>query len=101
MSKGLNRRQLVRGAGASVAALAAGRAGVDSALGARAAARQLEGSRITVVGREVTIPTLLELSQEWMQETGITVEPVVVSGDLGRKTLQSAVTGAHLADVHL
>src|ERR671912_1438085 len=102
MIKGLDRRQLVRSVlGASAAALAAGRAGVGPALGARGAARQLEGTRITVVGREVTIPTLLDLSQDWMRETGITVEPVVVSGDLGRKILQSAVTNAHLADVHL
>jgi len=102
MFKGLDRRQLVRRAvGASAAALAAGQADLGAALGARGTARQLEGTRITVVGREITIPTLLELSQEWMQETGITVEPVVVSGDLGRKILQSAVTGAHLADVHL
>ena len=102
MTKGLNRRQLVqRAVGASAGVLAARGVTEAAVVAAPRAARQFEGTRITVVGREVTIPTLLELSQDWMRETGITVEPVVVSGDLGRKILQSAVTGAHLADVHL
>ena len=107
MSKGLSRRKFVGlTAGASAGALAAacgGSAGRPSLAAAapRAAKAAQASGKITVVGRDVTIPALLEYSQDWMKQTGITVEPVVVGSDLGRKILQSAVTGAFLADVQL
>ena len=108
MDTRLSRRRLVgRAAGASAGVLAAGNAanrGLSAsgpAPSSAAALRQDGGTKITVVGRDVTIPTLLEYSKDWMRETGITVEPVVIGTDLGRKILQSAVTGAFLADVQL
>ena len=65
MTKGLNRRQLVqRAVGASAGVLAARGVTEAAVVAAPRAARQFEGTRITVVGREVTIPTLLELSQD-------------------------------------
>lgn len=101
MTKGISRRDLMqRTAGATAGVLAASGLANQTAA-APPAARQLAGTTITVVGREVTIPTLLELSQDWMRETGITVEPLVLGGDLSRKILQSAAAGAHFADVQL
>lgn len=108
MVKKLSRRELVaQAAGASAGAVAAACASSatvaasDPVPSSQLRIRQEPSGRITVVGRDVTIPTLLEYSKDWMSETGITVEPVVIGTDLGRKILQSAVTGAFLADVQL
>ncbi len=106
MSRGISRRQLLQQATGAAAGAVAAACGGGALRAAPTAARAAQdggtaGAKITVVGREGTIPVLLDNSQDWMAQTGITVEPVVVSTDLGRKILQSAVTGAFLADVQL
>src|SRR5262245_39809219 len=40
-----------------------------------------EAGEITVIGRAVTIPTILTLAEQWMKDTGIKVTPLEIGGD--------------------
>lgn len=60
-----------------------------------------ETVEITVIGRDITIPTVLKLAEEWMADKQIKVTPLEIGGGLDQKMLESLATHTFLADVQL
>lgn len=56
---------------------------------------------ITLVGRAATVPIVMALAQDWMDDTQIKVTPLEIGGGLGQKMLESLATNTFLADVQL